>query len=176
MAETTEKPPGRAMGLLLGSLRGIEKAGNKLPHPFWIFAFLGGFVILLSAVLSWAGAHAVSPIDDERIDVQSLLSPEGFQVIFGEAVTNYVNFPPLGLVVVIMLGVVVAEQTGLINAILRGSITRVPAKYMTFVVALVGICGSIASDAAYVILIPLAAVVFQAVGRSPTLGIVVAFA
>ncbi len=176
MAETTEKPPGRAMGLLLGSLRGIEKAGNKLPHPFWIFAFLGGFVILLSAVLSWAGAHAVSPIDDERIDVQSLLSPEGFQVIFGEAVTNYVNFPPLGLVVVIMLGVVVAEQTGLINAILRGSITRVPAKYMTFVVALLGICGSIASDAAYVILIPLAAVVFQAVGRSPTLGIVVAFA
>ncbi len=176
MAETTEKPPGRAMSMLLGSLRGIEKAGNKLPHPFWIFAVLGGFVILLSAVLSWAGAHAVSPMDGERIDVRSLLSPEGFQVIFGEAVTNYVNFPPLGLVVVMMLGVVVAEQTGLINAVLRSSITRVPAKYMTFVVALVGICGSIASDAAYVILIPLAAVVFQAVGRSPTLGIVVAFA
>lgn len=175
-SETTEKPPGRAMSVLLGSLRGIERVGNKLPHPFWIFAFLAGFVILLSAVLSWAGAHAVSPMDDSRIDVQSLLSPEGFQVIFGEAITNYVNFPPLGLVVVMMLGVVVAEQTGLINALLRGSIVRVPAKYMTFVVALVGIVGSIASDAAYVILIPLAAVVFQAVGRSPTLGIVVAFA
>lgn len=176
MADTTEKPPGRAMGLLLGSLRGIEKAGNKLPHPFWIFVFLGGFVLLLSALLSALGAHAVSPEDGERIDVQSLLSPEGIQVIFGEAITNYVNFPPLGLVVVMMLGVVVAEQTGLINAILRGSITRVPAKYMTFVVAIVGICGSIASDAAYVFLIPLAAVVFQAVGRSPTLGLVVAFA
>ncbi|GAB3735147.1 AbgT family transporter [Nocardiopsis nanhaiensis] len=175
MAATTEKPPGRAMSALLASLRGIERVGNKLPHPFWIFVILAGFVVVLSAVLNRLGASAVSPVDGESIEVQSLLSPEGIRVIFGEAVTNYVNFPPLGLIVVMMLGVVVAEQTGLINALLRGSVTRVPAKYMTFTVAIMGILGSIASDAAYVVLIPLAAVVFQAVGRSPTLGIVVAF-
>ncbi|WP_460753159.1 AbgT family transporter [Nocardiopsis oceani] len=163
------------MSALLASLRGIERVGNKLPHPFWIFAILAAFVVVLSAVLNRLGASAVSPVDGESIEVQSLLSPEGIRVIFGEAVTNYVNFPPLGLIVVMMLGVVVAEQTGLINALLRGSVTRVPAKYMTFTVAIMGILGSIASDAAYVVLIPLAAVVFQAVGRSPTLGIVVAF-
>lgn len=176
MATTTEGPPGRMMAVILAALRGIERVGNKLPHPFWLFAGLAGIVILLSALLHRLGAYAVSPMDGSRIEVQSLLSPDGVAVIFGDAIDNYVNFPPLGLIVVMMLGVVVAEQSGLINALLRGGVTRVPAKYMTFTVALVGICGSIASDAAYVVLIPMAAVVFQAVGRSPTLGIVVAFA
>ncbi|MDS1271877.1 AbgT family transporter [Lipingzhangella sp. LS1_29] len=164
------------MSLVLAFLRGIERVGNRLPHPFWLFAGMAVAVILLSELLSRLGAFAVSPVDGDRIEVRSLLSPDGIDVIFGDAIENYVNFPPLGLIVVMMLGVVVAEQTGLLNALLRGSVVRVPAKYMTFTVALVGICGSVASDAAYVVLIPLAAVVFQAVGRSPTLGIVVAFA
>ncbi len=176
MSTTTEKSPGRAISAILTTLRGIERVGNKLPHPFWLFTGLAGIVILLSALFHWLGAYAISPTDGSRVEVQSLLSPDGIAVIFGDAVDNYVNFPPLGLIVVMMLGVVVAEQTGLINALLRGGVTRVPAKYMTFTVALVGICGSVASDAAYVVLIPMAAVVFQAVGRSPTLGIVVAFA
>lgn len=174
--DVTEKPPGKGLSLLLAFLRGIERAGNRLPHPFWLFAVLAGVIAVLSALLSWLGVFAVSPVDGERVEVRSLFSPDGINVIFGEAIDNYVNFPPLGLIVVMIMGVVVSEQTGLLNALLRGSVTRVPAKWMTFVVALAGICGSVASDAAYVVLIPLAAVVFQAVGRSPTLGIVVAFA
>ncbi len=175
MTTETERNPGRSMSFLLGTLRVVERVGNKLPNPFWLFVILAGTVIALSALLEWLGAHAVSPIDDERVDVQSLLSPEGVQVMFSDAIENYVSFPPLGLIVVMMLGVVVAEQSGLLSAMLRGSVTRVPGKWLTFVVALVGICGSIASDAAYVLLVPLAALVFQAVGRSPILGIIVAF-
>ncbi|WP_179646662.1 AbgT family transporter [Spinactinospora alkalitolerans] len=163
------------MSLLLGTLQVIERAGNKLPHPFWLFTIMAGFVIVLSAVLSALGVSAVSPVDGERIAVKSLLSAEGVQTIIGDAVTNFATFPPLALIVVVMLGVAVSERSGLLNAMLRGSVTRVPAKWLTFVVALTGITGSVASDAAYVVLIPLGALVFKAVGRSPILGLVVAF-
>src|SRR5699024_6592076 len=173
MSTTTEKSPGRAISAILTTLRGIERVGNKPPHPFWLFTGLAGIVILLSALFHWLGAYAISPTDGSRVEVQSLLSPDGIAVIFGDAVDNYVNFPPLGLIVVMMLGVVVAEQTGLINALLRGGVTRVPAKYMTFTVALVGICGSFVSDAAYVVFHSISYVVFQAVGSNRTLRIVV---
>src|SRR5690606_1174178 len=111
----------------------------------------------------------------ETIQVKSLLTSEGVSTVVGDAVDNFAQFPPLALIIVVMLGVSVAEQSGLLNAMLRGSVTRVPAKYLTFVVALTGISGSVASDAAYVVLIPLGALVFKAVGRSAILGLVVAF-
>ncbi|WP_317493806.1 AbgT family transporter [Haloechinothrix sp. LS1_15] len=176
MSSTTEQQPRRGVSLVLTFLRGVERVGNKLPNPFWLFVILAGVVLVLSTVLERLGAYAVSPMDGERVEVRGLLSAEGIQVIFADAVDNYVNFPPLGLILVMMLGVVVAEQSGLLSAMLRGSVTRVPAKWLTFVVALTGICGSVASDAAYVVLVPLAALVFQAVGRSPVVGIIVAFA
>ncbi|MEV0086942.1 AbgT family transporter [Saccharopolyspora sp. NPDC050642] len=163
------------MSLLLRFLQGVERLGNKLPHPFWLFTMMAGLVIALSAVLSAIGVSAVSPVDGKTIQVKSLLSAEGVQAIIGDAVDNFAAFPPLALIIVVMLGVSVAEHSGLLSAMLRGSVTRVPAKYLTFVVALVGISGSVASDAAYVVLIPLGAMVFKAVGRSPVLGLVVAF-
>ncbi|MGW1682231.1 AbgT family transporter [Saccharopolyspora sp. NPDC002376] len=163
------------MSLLLGFLRGVERFGNKLPHPFWLFTLMALLVIALSAVLNALGASAVSPVDGKTIEVKSLLTAEGMATIFGDAVENFAKFPPLALIITVMLGVSVAEQSGMLNAMLRGSVTRVPAKYLTFVVALAGISGSVASDAAYVVLIPLGALVFKAVGRSPILGLVVAF-
>ncbi|MFB9570103.1 AbgT family transporter [Saccharopolyspora hordei] len=163
------------MSLLLGFLRGVERFGNKLPHPFWLFTIMAVLVVALSAVLSALGVSAVSPVDGETIQVTSLLTADGVATIIGDAVDNFAQFPPLALIIVVMLGVSVAEQSGLLNAMLRGSVTRVPAKYLTFVVALTGISGSVASDAAYVVLIPLGALVFKAVGRSPILGLVVAF-
>ncbi|MDA3629248.1 AbgT family transporter [Saccharopolyspora sp. WRP15-2] len=163
------------MSLLLGFLRGVERFGNKLPHPFWLFTLMALLVIALSAVLNALGASAVSPVDGKTIEVKSLLTADGMSTIFGDAVENFAKFPPLALIITVMLGVSVAEQSGMLNAMLRGSVTRVPAKYLTFVVALVGISGSVASDAAYVVLIPLGALVFKAVGRSPILGLVVAF-
>lgn len=175
MTNTENARPTRSMSLLLGFLRGVERVGNKLPHPFWLFTMMAVLVVALSAVLNALGASAVSPVDGETIRVKSLLTAEGLSTIIGDAVENFAKFPPLALIIVVMLGVSVAEQSGLLNAMLRGSVTRVPAKYLTFVVALAGISGSVASDAAYVVLIPLGALVFKAVGRSPILGLVVAF-
>ncbi|RCV53405.1 AbgT family transporter [Marinitenerispora sediminis] len=163
------------MALLLGGLNAIERVGNKLPHPFWLFTIMAGIVIALSVLLSALGVYAVSPADGERIGVRSLLSAEGLQTIVGDAITNFATFPPLALIIAVMLGVSVAERSGLLNALLRGSVTRVPASWLTFVLALTGVTGSVASDAAYVVLIPLGALVFKAAGRSPILGLVVAF-
>lgn len=175
MSTPNSTRPTRSMRMLLGSLRAVERVGNRLPHPFWLFVIMAGFVIALSAVLNALGAYAISPADGERIEVKSLLSVDGVQTIVGDAVTNFATFPPLALIVVVMLGVAVAEKAGLLHALLRGSVTRVPAKWLTFALALAGITGSVASDAAYVVLIPLGALVFKAAGRSPILGLVVAF-
>ncbi|WP_047870205.1 AbgT family transporter [Nocardiopsis sp. RV163] len=164
------------MRLILGSLQVVERVGNKLPHPFWLFTIMAGTVIALSALLNALGVSAVSPVDGERIAVRSLLSPEGVQTVVGDAIDNFATFPPLAIIIVVMLGVSVAERSGLLNAMLRGSVTRVPARWLTFAVALTGITGSVASDAAYVVLIPLGALLFKAAGRSPVLGLVVAFA
>lgn len=166
--------PRLPMRMLLGSLQVIERAGNKLPHPFWLFTIMAGLVIVLSAALNAWDVSAESP-DGERIEVKSLLSAAGMQVIFGDAVDNFAAFPPLAIIIVVMLGVSVAEQSGMLNAMLRGSVTRVPAKWLTFAVALTGVTASVASDAAYVVLIPLGALLFKAAGRSPVLGLVLAF-
>ena len=175
MTTSERTRPRLPMRMVLGALQFIERVGNKLPHPFWLFTIMALIVILLSAALNALNVSATSPIDGEVIEVRSLLSAEGMQVIFGDAVENFVNFPPLGVIIVVMLGVSVAEQSGLLNAMLRGGVTRVPAKWLTFAVALTGVTGSVASDAAYVVLVPLSALLFQAAGRSPVLGLIVAF-
>lgn len=153
----------------------MEKVGNYLPHPFWLFVILAGVVIILSAVLESAGIGAQDPTDGERIDVQSLMTPEGFQQMISDAVQNFVEFPPLGLIITVMLGVAVAEGSGLISTAIRVTVSKVSKRWLTFTVALVGVTGSVASDAIYIILIPLAAAAFKAVGRSAVLGAVVAF-
>lgn len=168
----TEK---KGTGALLRVLNWIEWVGNKLPDPFWLFLMLAGIVILLSWILSAVGLSAVNPATGEAVAVTNLLAPDGLRKIVAEAVTNFVEFPPLGLVVVILLGVAVAEQSGMLSAALRGSVARVGPKWLTFVLALTGITGSIASDAMYVVLIPLGALAFKAAGRSPVVGLIVAF-
>ncbi|GAB3476358.1 AbgT family transporter [Nocardiopsis coralliicola] len=175
MAAADPGAASRPMAALMRALQFIERAGNKLPHPFWLFSLMALFVILLSAVLNAFGVSAVSPVDGGEIAVKSLLSAEGAAMMLDGAVENFAGFPPLALILVVMLGVAVAERAGMLNALLRGSVTRVPPRLLTFTLALTGICGSIASDAAYVVLIPLGAMVFKAAGRSPILGLVVAF-
>lgn len=172
---TARKKPKNGEGPLLRVLNWIEWVGNKLPDPFWLFFILAGIVLLLSWGLSAVGLSAVNPATDETIQVTNLLAPEGLRQIVSDAVTNFVEFPPLGLVVVILLGVAVAEESGMLSAALRGSVSRVGPKWLTFVLALTGITGSIAADAMYVVLIPLGALAFKAAGRSPVVGLIVAF-
>jgi len=172
---TARKKPKSGEGPLLRALNWIEWVGNKLPDPFWLFFILAGIVLLLSWILSAVGLSAVNPATEETIQVTNLLAPEGLRQIVSDAVTNFVEFPPLGLVVVILLGVAVAEESGMLSAALRGSVSRVGPKWLTFVLALTGITGSIAADAMYVVLIPLGALAFKAAGRSPVVGLIVAF-
>ena len=159
-----------------GFLGWIEKIGNKLPDPFWLFVILSGVVAVTSWLASHAGLSAVDPSSGEEIRVQNLLTGENLSRMVSDAVENFISFPPLGVILAVMLGVAVAEKAGLLSALVRRMVVRVSPKMLTFMVALAGVTGSVASDAIYVIIIPLGAMAFYAVGRSPIVGAMVAFA
>ncbi|WP_431929423.1 AbgT family transporter [Nonomuraea jabiensis] len=165
----------RSLNALLRALGGIERLGNRLPHPFWLFVILAALLALVSWGLAAAGVSAVNPATGKTVVAKNLLSADGVRMMVGDAVTNYTSFPPLGTILVVMLGVAVAERSGLLAAVLRSGVSRVSPKWVTFALAFTGMVAHVASDAAYVVLIPLGALAFRAVGRSPILGIVVAF-
>ncbi|MCF4007574.1 AbgT family transporter [Corynebacterium uropygiale] len=170
--DTSQESSSRPKGLL----GVIEWLGNKLPDPFWLFVILGILVLISSWIGEHLGMSAMNPSTEEEVHVENLLSAEGFHKIFTEAVNNFISFPPLGLILTVMLGIAVAEHSGLIGAAMRGVVNKVSPKTLTFTVALLGVTGSIASDAVYVILIPLGAAAFKQMGRSPVVGAMVAFA
>lgn len=172
-----EKPKGdESLSWLMKLLVVIEKAGNKLPHPFWLFLSLAAIVMLLSWWLASAGVSAVNPSDGEDVAVVNLLSMDSLREIVAGITNNYVTFPALGLVLVVLFGVAVAEQSGLFPTIMRFALTNVSPRLVTPVVALVGAAASIASDASYMIVIPLGGLAFKAVGRNPVIGCAVAYA
>ncbi|MBE1576957.1 aminobenzoyl-glutamate transport protein [Amycolatopsis roodepoortensis] len=170
-ARTTSRP----MNLLLRVLDGVERLGNKLPHPFWLFVILSGVLALASWGLSAADVSAVNPASGKTVEAKNLLSADGVRMMVTDAVKSYTSFPPLGTILVVMLGVAVAERSGLLAAVLRSGVSKVSPRWVTFALAFTGMVSHVASDAAYVVLIPLGALAFRAVGRSPILGIVVAF-
>ncbi|MFE5565373.1 AbgT family transporter [Amycolatopsis japonica] len=163
------------MNLLLRALDGVERLGNKLPHPFWLFVILSAVLALASWALSAAGVSAVNPATGKTVEAKNLLSADGVRMMVTDAVKSYTSFPPLGTILVVMLGVAVAERSGLLAAVLRSGVSKVSPRWVTFALAFTGMVSHVASDAAYVVLIPLGALAFRAVGRSPILGIVVAF-
>lgn len=165
----------RALRAALKSFDVIERVGNKLPHPFWLFVILAVLTILASAALAALGVQVHHPATGKVIAVKSLLSADGVKVILGDAVKNYADFPPLATILTTMLGIAVAQASGLIDTVLRTTVTRVPGKYVTFALAMTAMVGHVAGDAAYVALIPLGAMVFRAAGKSPILGAIVAF-
>ncbi|AVH87940.1 Putative p-aminobenzoyl-glutamate transporter [Corynebacterium camporealensis] len=167
--ETRQESPGGFLGT-------IEKIGNKLPDPFWLFVILAGLVAISSWIGSMVGMQAEDPETGEPVYVESLLTGENISRMVTDAVENFTSFPPLGVILAVMLGVAVAEQSGLLSAWCAPWWPRVKPGMLTFVVALAGVTGSVASDAIYVILIPLGAMAFHAVGRSPIVGAMVAFA
>ena len=108
-----------------GFLGFIEKAGNKLPDPFWLFVILGGLVLISSYIGHKAGLTATNPEDGKPVEIVNLLSADGLKLIVTDAVENYVSFPPLGLIITVMLGVAVAEHSGLISAVVRAIVSKV---------------------------------------------------
>lgn len=165
-------------GFVLRSLDTVERVGNKLPHPVTLFAIFALLVVLASGVFGALGTAVQhpSPENDEIIEVQSLMSVEGIQYIFENTVSNFVNFAPLGTVLVTMLGIGIAERSGLITAALRALVMSVPKQLITAALVFGGIMSSMAADAGYVVLTPLGAVLFAGLGRHPLAGLAAAFA
>ncbi|MDW6060843.1 AbgT family transporter [Streptomyces sp. FXJ1.4098] len=169
------EPPSRVLRAAFRGFAAIEKVGNKLPNPFWLFWILAGVVAVLSAVLAAAGVSAAHPGTHETIKVQSLLSKAGVTTMVEGAVDNFATFPPLGTILIVGFGIAVAEASGLFTALLRRMVARVPGKYLTFALSMTAMVAHVAGDAAYVTLIPLGALIYRAAGRSPVLGCIVAY-
>lgn len=154
----------------------IEKVGNALPHPATLFALFAVGVVVLSGIISLFDFSVVHPGTGETIEVVSLFSIPGLHKILTEMVRNFTNFAPLGTVLVAMLGIGIAESSGLIGSSLRLLVIKAPKKLLTFVIVFAGILSNTASEVGYVLLVPLAAVIFLAVGRHPIAGMAAAFA
>lgn len=157
-------------------LNGVEKAGNKMVDPVTLFVILCAIVVVFSAIASFSGVQAVHPGTGETIKPNNLLSAAGVVRFFKEAVTNFQNFPPFAMVLVALMGVGLAEKTGLLAVTMRKTLADVPSKMVTFIIVLVGIIGNIAGDAAFVVLPPLAALIFAGMGRHPLIGLFAAYA
>ena len=157
-------------------LDAIERAGNKLPNPTMLFVFMCGLVLLLSALAAALGFSAAHPVTGESLQAVNLISVQGLHRILSETVSNFVTFAPVGTVLVAIMGIGVAEHSGLLSSLLRATVLKAPPRMLSFAVVLAGVLSSIASDAGYVVLIPLAALIFQSAGRNPLAGIAAAFA
>lgn len=163
-------------------LNGIETIGNKLPHPIALFSALAGAIVLISAICSALGVSATGELisngtlQETTVHAVSLLTKEGLTYMLTNAVSNFTSYAPLGMVLVAMLGVGVAEHSGMIHALLKSAVKITPAKLITPMVVFLGVMSNIASDAGYVILIPLGAMIFRAYGRHPMAGLAAAFA
>ncbi|UCG29054.1 MAG: AbgT family transporter, partial [Bacteroidales bacterium] len=154
----------------------VEIVGNALPHPATLFGIFALLILILSAVAYVFDWHAVHPGTRELIKPVNLLSVDGLHRILTEMVTNFTSFAPLGIVMVAMLGIGIAESSGLIGAFIRLIVLSSPKKLLTFVLVFAGIMSNVASDVGYVLLIPLAGIIFIAVGRHPVIGMAAAFA
>jgi aminobenzoyl-glutamate transport protein len=177
-----EQPPRPSK--LQRMLDAIERAGNKVPHPALIFVALCALVVLLSALVSWAGAsvtyQTINPetdaIEEVTASAQSLLSADGIRFMYANVVENFMSFTAVGVIIVAMLGVGVAEASGLIDALIRKLVKVAPRKLLTYILVFIGILSSIAADAGYLVLIPLAATAFLSMGRHPLAGLAASFA
>ncbi len=194
-------------------LDGIERVGNKVPHPVLMFLYLIGFIIILSQVLAWfdvsvtefiaepvpievqqtfyedttqtqldvSGAEAQTDdpefqIVERTIPIVTLLDIKGIRFLFTSFVTNFQNFGVIGVTFIAMMGAGAAEGAGLMGALIRKLVASAPSSLIAFLIIFVGALSSVASDAGYLILIPLAATAFLALGRHPIAGMAAGFA
>ena len=158
----------------------VEWLGNLLPHPVTLFAVLATAMVFVSGLFGWLGVAVEDPRptvpEGTMIEAVSLLNAEGLRMILGNLVSNFVNFAPLGVVLVAMLGVGVAEKSGLLSAMVRGIVMNAPKHLVTVAVVFAGVISNTASEMGYVVLVPLAGAIFLALGRHPLAGMAAAFA
>lgn len=183
----------------------IEEVGNKVPNPVLMFAYLIVGIWIVSTIMDWAGVGVTEQIAvpvsesaevsyyedtpayyqsedvdyqivDQRVEVHGLLTIDGIRFIFSRFVSNFTGFTVVGVTFVAMMGAGLAENAGLMNALIRKLVATAPAGLITFLIVLVGSLSSVASDAGYLILIPLAGVAFKVLGRNPIAGLTAGFA
>ncbi|WP_043319329.1 AbgT family transporter [Microbulbifer sp. HZ11] len=162
----------------------VEWLGNLLPHPITLFAMFALGVVVLSGIASFFDLSVIDPRPegaagrsaDGVIHVVNLLSGEGLRTIVTTLVTNFTGFAPLGTVLVALLGVGIAEHSGLLSAAVRGMVLKASKRTVTIIVVFAGIISNTASELGYVVLIPLAAMIFHSLGRHPLAGLAAAFA
>lgn len=180
MADVTAEPK----TMMQRMLDAVERAGNRVPHPVMIFVYLIAGVIVLSAILGMTGASVsytvwnpeTSAYEQQTTVARSLLTVEGIRFMYTGVVANFMSFTAVGVIIVAMLGVGVAEEKGLVKALIRALVRVAPAALLSYILAFVGIISSIAADAGYLVLIPLSAVAFYSVGRHPLAGLGLGFA
>ncbi|MBM3286263.1 MAG: hypothetical protein FJY88_02775 [Candidatus Eisenbacteria bacterium] len=170
MTETETAAPRR------GFLAWVERAGNALPDPVFLFFALTAILAVLSEIAARAGLSSRHPANGEAVAAVSVFSAANLQRLLVDMPTTFTHFHPLGYVLVVMLGAGVAERSGLFGAAMRAAVRRAPSALLTPAVAAAGMMGNLAADAAYVVLIPLAGLIYAAAGRHPLAGIVAAFA
>jgi aminobenzoyl-glutamate transport protein len=168
--------PNNRISIFQRTLNWTEKVGNALPHPATLFALFAFAALVFSAIGYFLEWEVIHPGTKEIVRPINLLSHDGIHRILLEMVDNFTGFAPLGIVLVAMLGIGIAEQSGLINAIIRLLVLNSPRHLLTFVIVFAGVLSNIASDVGYVLLIPLAGVIFLAVDRHPIAGMAAAFA
>jgi aminobenzoyl-glutamate transport protein len=188
-AHAAADPPAQAHPVRQrGFLGFVERAGNLLPEPTMIFVYLILVLMLLSAVadlVGWSASlrYAGEEAPDFAVlengvltyEATSLFSAENVRRLLSEMPRTVSGFAPLGLILVIMLGAAVAERSGMLSALIRASLAKAPRAVLTPIVAIIGMVSHHASDAAYVVFIPLAAITYAAVGRHPLVGLAAAF-
>jgi aminobenzoyl-glutamate transport protein len=161
----------------------VERTGNKLPDPFLLFVIFAVIVLVLSYVLSAAGtsvtymaaAKGGSAPKMTTVAVRNLLEAGFFQEFLRDFVTTYITFPPLGIIMVMMLGIGYVQDTGFFDAFMKKTLLGAPPYMITFTLALVGICANISSNAGIIIATTLCAALFASLGRNAILGAIVGY-
>src|SRR5690554_4190991 len=122
-----------------GFIRFIEKGGNALPHPAILFALFALITLFISGIGYWLGWSGIHPATGETVNVVNLLSKEGLHRILLEMVTSYTSFAPLGIVMVALLGIGVAESSGLISTAVKSLLLKAPPRAITIIVVFTGV-------------------------------------
>jgi aminobenzoyl-glutamate transport protein len=166
-----------------GFLATIERVGNMVPHPAIIFFLLIATVIVLSVIFAALGTtvtydgfdESIGDIVQQTTSVRSLLSGDGIRFMLTSPVANFLGFTGVGVILVAMIGVGLAEESGLIATLVRKLVAIAPRSIFTFMIVMVGVLSSIAADAGYLVLVPLAAAAFHSMGRHPLAGLAAGF-
>ncbi|MFD5804689.1 AbgT family transporter [Streptomyces sp. NPDC127020] len=173
---SVQAPAGARHGFIDKAMSGIERVGNRLPHP--VLLFLGLFVVVgaVSTALAAAGSTVRIPGENETVAVKGVFTGDGVVWLLENFIPNFTGFPSLGTVLLMMAAVGVAERTGLLETVVRASISRAPRALLPYLVAFVSAQAHLMSDVAILVIPPLAALVFKNAGRNPVAGLIGGFA